>query len=98
MKIEVGRKYKIKQWDEMEEEYGIDGSGDIDIPFKFTKDMRYLCGEIVKIATIEKGFYYDVPKYMVEGEDWMFSKEMFKSSAALSELLIKRKLLQGEKS
>lgn len=96
MKIEVGRKYKIKQWDEMEEEYGIDANGAIDVPFKFIKDMRYLCGKIVKIETIEESDYYKVPKYRAEGKEWMFSREMFKSP--LLELLIKRKLLQGEKS
>lgn len=40
----VGEKVRIRQWDDMAEQYGVD---DVNIPCGafFMNDMRYLCGE-----------------------------------------------------
>ena len=35
-KFRVGDKVKFKSWQEMEEEFGLDDDGDIDIPFAFS--------------------------------------------------------------
>ena len=47
--VYVGQRVRIRDWDDMEKEFGSDGLGDIRCPATFTKHMKYLCG---KTATI----------------------------------------------
>lgn len=48
--FKVGDRVRIRQWDDMMEEFGIDNDGDIQLSAEvFTNDMRELCG---KIATV----------------------------------------------
>ena len=42
--IHIGDKLKIRQWDDMALEFGLNGTGSIKCVFGFTKEMRYLCG------------------------------------------------------
>lgn len=43
--FQPGDRVRVRQWDDMEREYGRDGSSDIiKVPFFFTKGMKQYCG------------------------------------------------------
>ena len=50
--FKVGDRVRIRQWDDMEKEFGLNEFGSIDCEYMFTKDMKEFCG---KVGTI-KGF------------------------------------------
>lgn len=54
MEIEVGDRVRIREWDDMAKEFGIDEDGDIKTECFFTKDMKKHCGEIVTISCVVK--------------------------------------------
>lgn len=54
MKIKVGDRVRIREWDDMAKEFGIDEDGDIKTECFFTKDMKKHCGEIVTISCVVK--------------------------------------------
>ena len=47
--IKEGNIIKIRQWDDMEEEYGLIGIDSINCECAFTDNMRNLCGSEIKI-------------------------------------------------
>lgn len=52
-KFKVGDRVRIRQWDDMAKEFGIDWDGDISMPPPtFTKDMKYLCGRTATVTEI----------------------------------------------
>ncbi len=53
MKYKIGDKVRVRQWDEMEKEFGLDPWGDIKCDCIFTRDMREYCG---KVFTIRNAF------------------------------------------
>lgn len=53
-KYKVGDELRIREWDDMEAEFGIDEDGDINMPTSFMKGMRYLCGMNFTVSQIEK--------------------------------------------
>lgn len=92
---QVGDLVKIKEWKDMEAEYGISPNiyDSINVPFEFTQEMRYLCGEVLKIKEIDPDYYGNV-RYTLASADFhrmedvddesigiiydeYFSKEMF---------------------
>ena len=50
--FQVGDIVRIREWDDMEDEFGIDFSGAIMCNGVFTPSMRYLCGLELQIASI----------------------------------------------
>ena len=75
----VGDKVKIRQWDDMENEFGTDAVGDIATKVYFVRDMKKYCG---MEATIEgrKGERYTLD--FGEGSTiWDFSDDMFEKKA-----------------
>lgn len=74
MKYKVGDKVKIKTWEQMKSEFGLDYDGDIDSPLCFTRGMAEFCGEIHVISEAEEGEYrlngcegWSFADYMIEG-------------------------------
>lgn len=43
--IEIGDKLRIREWDDMAEEFGVDEDGDIKTKVWFATGMRSLCGK-----------------------------------------------------
>ncbi len=43
---------RVRAWDDMEKEFGLDANGDIKCRYWFTKMMRNLCGKIVQIESV----------------------------------------------
>lgn len=73
-KFRVGDKVKFKSWQEMEEEFGLDDDGDIDIPFSFTSEMENV---------LDKERTYTVSKIngdivcLQENSEYYYSTDMF---------------------
>ena len=52
--FKVGDRVRIRDWDDMEREYGLTVFGNIDGPEDvFSKDMKRLCGKLCVISSIE---------------------------------------------
>lgn len=60
-------KVRIKEWYELEKEFGLDEDGDIDCYYSFTKDMGEYCGKVIEVEDVNI-FTYD---------NWFFSNEMY---------------------
>lgn len=78
MKYKVGDKVRVKQWDDMVEEYGSYNSKDINIPScTFVKAMREYCGSVV---TIHKLTCRDT-RYFIEEDDcgFFWTDDMFEN-------------------
>lgn len=52
-RFQVGDIVRIREWDDMEDEFGVDFSGAIKCNGVFTPSMRYLCGLELQIASID---------------------------------------------
>lgn len=77
MKYKVGDKVRVRQWDDMVEEFG-ESAGSIDTPAcSFEEDMRLYCGTIVTIKEVKDDESY----YIIEedNEDWFWTDEMFEN-------------------
>lgn len=63
--FEVGDRVIIRDWDDMEKEFGINFPGSIQCRCGFTKDMEKLCGEVAQIKGFDR-FEHDVVKLEFE--------------------------------
>ena len=55
----VGDKCRIRQWDDMQAEFGLNSYGNINCQFTFIKDMSSLCGRPFTVRTkTPSGSYY----------------------------------------
>ena len=52
-KFNVGDRVVIREWDDMEEEYGLTSSSSINCNCYFTTGMRYLCGREFTIRALD---------------------------------------------
>ena len=76
MSYRIGDKVKIKQWETMEIEYGLDSEGDIDLAISFISEMRKFCGKEMTIIDMDgsRCFLEDadgyafIPEMFVDGE------------------------------
>lgn len=89
MKYKSGDKVKIRQWDDMALEFGVDDDGDIKMPIYFIKDMQQFCGRIVTIKNrcvgLDNEEYYDIVEDTEQA--FCFSDDMFEDEF-LSPILI----------
>lgn len=53
-KFKVGELVRIRQWDDMEKEFGLDADGDIKTCVGFVSSMKPLCGKYAKIVSLDK--------------------------------------------
>ncbi len=66
MKYKVGDKVRVRQWDDMAREFGIDKYGDIDMGnILFSKAMKQYCRKVFTINDISDDRYYvgEAPMY-----------------------------------
>ena len=52
MEFKVGDRVRIRQWEDLEKEFGTDSDGDIRVRANFVKGMRHLCGRTAIITEI----------------------------------------------
>lgn len=72
MKFEVGNKVKVRSWEAMREEFGLDKNGNIPCERVFVKEMKEHCGELRMVKEA-----YGKGPYILEGcERWKFSDDM----------------------
>ena len=67
--IKIGDVVKIRQWDDMVSEFGINTLGNIPIPHKitdFTSNMKRYCGEVFTVKNMYRGVGY-VTGYRFKG-------------------------------
>lgn len=79
--IKKGKAVKIKDWESMEDEFGVDRDGDIDCYLSFTQGMLPLCGRAITI-TSDMEISYDITGcftvYDDYGQPWIISEDMLK--------------------
>lgn len=51
----VGQKVKVKNWEQMVEEYGLCNNNDIHTPIYFVKSMKRYCGAYATIVKFSEG-------------------------------------------
>ncbi|MGN0553050.1 MAG: hypothetical protein ACI4I1_06675 [Oscillospiraceae bacterium] len=71
MKYKVGDKVRVRQWEDMKKEYGIDRDGDIATRPSFVRRMRKYCGKVLEIKEVEGDIY------KLDDIGWDFSEKMF---------------------
>ena len=78
--FKVGDRVRIRSWDDMAKEYGLDWEGDIGTSYYcFVKEMRNMCGveaTISKIYDDEEVILDQFDKYKDEGRRWKYSISM----------------------
>ena len=70
----------IRQWEDMESEFGLNEHGDINVPKFFTKPMKKYCGQTLPIVRVS---HYAPPKfdsYYLDDSLTLFSSPMFEQS------------------
>lgn len=72
--IKVGNRVKIRDWDDMKEEFGLDCCGHINAPLCFNSAMKKYCGKIALITHIDKDD--DSFKISIDDRGWWFDKNM----------------------
>ena len=73
MKYKIGDKVKVRSWNDMEKEFGLNEYGNINNKYPtFVKQMRQFCGEIVTIYKIFSDSYSIEEDYNFSWTDEMF--------------------------
>ena len=86
-----GDKVRVREWDDMAAEYGMDGDGDIKMPFGFTEPMKQFCGQeyTVEEASVFCGYVaytfeeisnialYGISEEMLEPADDPVDEDLF---------------------
>lgn len=72
MRYKVGDKVRVRQWDDMAKESGLNDCGDINNGF--TQSMEHFCGRIYEIYKVYNYYYILKDKSIVF--DWCFTDEM----------------------
>ena len=75
----VGDKVTIRQWDDMESEFGLK-YGSINVPKHFTKDMKKYCGQTFPIVHVNRYTPPNFDSYDLGGSTAVFSSPMFEQS------------------
>ena len=65
-------KVRIKDWAELEKEFGLDNQGDIDCYCVFTKGMREYCGKVIEVNRNNIG-----RTGMFKHDGWFFDNETY---------------------
>ncbi len=80
MKFKVGDKVKIKSWQEMEEEFGLNCAENINCNFTFTKEMEKYCGAVATIRRIDSDGEVELTSTSsnLDFSYWTFSTDMIK--------------------
>ena len=76
----VGDKVTIRQWDDMESEFGLNESGEIKVPKVFTEPMKQYCGQTLPIVYVRHHAPPTFDSYYLDGSSKIFSSPMFEQS------------------
>ena len=76
-KFKVGELVRIRQWDDMEKEFGVDSMGDINSLVAFVTSMKPLCGKYAEIVRLN-GSLVELKFFNCDdlSKDWGYSTDM----------------------
>lgn len=75
--FKIGDKVRIRQWDDMEQEFGLNEVGSINCDYDFCRDMEYLCGiEALVLGITEEGFVDLYVDSSIELDEWTITTDM----------------------
>lgn len=52
--FQVGDVVRVRSWDDMKDEFGLDAGGNINCRFCFTRAMRKMCGKLYHVSKVEQ--------------------------------------------
>ena len=70
----------IRQWEDMESEFGLDEHGNINVPKLFTKPMKQYCGQLLPIVHVRRYAPQFFDSYILDDSSVVFSSPMFEQS------------------
>ena len=75
MKYGIGQKVKVRNFQDMVREYGVELNGDILMGnFYFTREMKVFCGEECRIKNVYGDGTYQLD--IEDSDDWYFTDQM----------------------
>ena len=94
----VGQKVRVKSWEQMEKEDGLNSCGSIKTPSSFTREMNWFCGMIFTIKNVRSGIFRvtnDLETNNKELNDeikhYYWDEEMLTSAGLLAQIIQRRK-------
>ena len=90
--FQVGDIVRIRDWDDMADEFGVNSYGSIRCNGNFIPDMRYLCGLESKIVSIDNVRIFNSGRYgyvvhLERKEEFMITNEMLEFVRSQKELV-----------
>lgn len=77
----IGDKVTIRQWDDMESEFGLNKYGSIKVPAAFfAEPMKQYCGQTLPIVRVERYAPSNFDFYYLGGSTAVFTSPMFEQS------------------
>lgn len=76
----IGDKITIRQWDDMESEFGLDLFDNIKVPKVFPESMKQYCGQTLPIVYVRRHVPPTFDSYYLAGSSRIFSSPMFEQS------------------
>ena len=76
----IGDKVTIRQWEDMESEFGLNEFGKIKVPKAFTESMKQYCGQTLPIVHVRRYVPPTFDSYYLDGSSKIFSSPMFEQS------------------
>lgn len=91
----IGDKVTIRQWEDMESEFGLNEYGEIKVPKCFTEPMKQYCGQTLSIVHVRRHVPPTFDSYYLDGSSKIFSSPMFEQSYVCASTLTFDDLLKG---
>lgn len=94
MILKPGEKVRVRKWNDMEKEYGLNSFSSIKVPFSFTRSMSRFCGKIVTIdRECDSSMIKATKRYCIKEDNGCFnwSVQMFEPiEKSIASLLARR--------
>ena len=87
--IKEGNIIKIRQWDDMESEYGLIGIDSINCECAFTDNMRNLCGSEIKINEKMVEDFKKYKYFFADSKTYSISTDMIEYIKTTDDIIIK---------
>ena len=87
--VKEGNIIKIRQWDDMESEYGLIGIDSINCECAFTDDMRNLCGSEIKINEKMVEDFKKYKYFFADSKTYSISTDMIEYIKTTDDIIIK---------
>ena len=87
--MKEGNIIKIRQWDDMESEYGLIGIDSINCECAFTDDMRNLCGSEIKINEKMVEDFKKYKYFFADSKTYSISTDMIEYIKTTDDIIIK---------